>query len=327
MQECKTDARYAEGVGQLSDRLRGLLMKVPTEITWTIQEIRLGIGRPIMVWTGQEILFVNQSGNLLRTPDQHCPVINRDDIQRSVEALCRYSIHSHQQEMQEGFITAMGGHRAGLAGTGVYHGGKLSAVRDICGINLRISRQIKGCSENMLRHVFANGICSFILAGPPSTGKTTLLRDTAWQISSGRLGRIYKTAVIDERGEIAACFQGIPQNDMGYCCDVLNNYAKAEGILQAVRTLSPHIILCDEIGTAEEMEAVTQSLNSGVSVITTLHAGSWEEFITKPQGKGLMATGAFKHLVLLKEGQPGKIKEMINLDRQVEECSKRQVVY
>ena len=56
---------------------------------------------------------------------------------------------------------------------------------------------------------------------------------------------------VDERGEIAALYKGIPQNDIGFRTDVLDNIPKSIGMRMLIRSMSPKVISADEI--AENM--------------------------------------------------------------------------
>ncbi len=321
MRDSKCDNRYVQAAGQLPESVFKTLFKVDAELQGSVMEIRMKTGKPLALWTGRELMFVDVDGKTKPVPGYNSRCISQREVLMAVETLSGYSVHSHQEEIRQGFITAQGGHRAGLSGTAVYDGGEIKTIREITSVNLRIAREIKGCADTLLNKVFKNGICSFLIAGPPSSGKTTLLRDAARQLSAGTLGRIYKTAVVDERGEIAAVVNGIVQNDLGFSCDVLNGYGKAQGMMQAVRTLSPQFVICDEIGTQQEVKAVEESLNCGVNVIASIHAENAEGFFSRPQGKALAETGAFSKIVVLSPNGLGEISEIINLDRQVQKCS------
>lgn len=150
--------------------------------------------------------------------------------------------------------------------------------------------------------------------GPPTSGKTTMIRDMARILSSGFQGRYYKVTVIDERGEIAACSGGQPQNDIGLCCDVLDGYEKGEGMMMALKTLGPEVLICDELGSNREIQAVTAALNCGVRVIATIHAGSAEEVYRRTSLSALLDTGAFDQLVLLYgRERAGEIRQVVPL--------------
>ena len=124
-----------------------------------------------------------------------------------------------------------------------------------------------------------------LVISPPQAGKTTLLRDLARLISEGAgiLGQAgKKVGIVDERSEIAGCFQGVPQLDIGTRTDVLDACPKAEGIMLMLRSLSPQVIVTDELGRAEDVQAIAEAVSAGVSVITSVHGSSLEEICQRP---------------------------------------------
>ncbi|MFR2562105.1 MAG: stage III sporulation protein AA, partial [Anaeromassilibacillus sp.] len=178
-------------------------------------------------------------------------------------------------------------------------------------INIRIARQVYGCASAVLQAVGKNLREGVLIAGAPASGKTTILRDMARQLSSGLCGDVRKVAVVDERGELAGTYRGVPQNDLGPCCDVLDGYPKGEGILQAIRSLSPEFIICDELGGLADVEAAAQGLNAGVGMISSVHAGNVRELLRRQQAVSLLHTGAFGYVVLLEGSrEPGRVAEV-----------------
>lgn len=299
MDEKTAAARFddaAENLGTLSQRFN-----LPVSVKARVQEIRLRVGRPVMLSLPEGPAFITQSGTAVFTQSSNLLCAQRENIDEAFKRICDYSVHSHQREIKNGFVTLRGGHRAGICGTAVTEGNSILNIRDISSINLRIARDIHGAADETATALIDGGsIVGSLIFGPPGCGKTTVLRDLARKISTGyRTGRILRVAVIDERGEIAATFQGQPQNDLGPCCDILDGYPKGEGIMQAVRCLSPDVIICDEIGGQEDELAVELSLNAGVTVIASAHAGSLRELLARPQIVRLLASGAFKKAVRL----------------------------
>lgn len=298
--------RAAKGLGQ---RLFDRVVRINDDIKSSAQEIRIRVNKPVAIYTPNEMFFITVEGKAVsEIISGKMLVSSQRDIADCFQTLCSYSVYSRQNEIRKGFITMQGGHRAGLCGTAVYRGGEIYNIRDISGINIRIAREIFGCADKLLEYIknLSGGV---LVCGPPSCGKTTLLRDIARQLSTVCA---QKTVVIDERGELAGIYAGIAQNDLGFS-DVLDGFSKGDGMMQAVRCLSPDYIICDEIGTSQEIALLEQSLNAGVKVIATVHASSREELLKKPQGEALLRTGAFEKIVFLKSRKsPGEIKEVFS---------------
>ena len=162
-------------------------------------------------------------------------------------------------------------------------------------------------NENELERVY-------IIKGGPGTGKTTLLRDLCRQLASGSIGECKKVAVIDSRGEIAAVNGGVPYADIGVTADIITGADKAKGIEMALRTLFPDVIAFDELGNMAEVEAITQSFNSGVTIITTAHIGGFDDIMRRPLVNALLKTGAIEWVVLCYKGFGFKIKKVDELN-------------
>lgn len=302
------DERFTSASKCICDRIEAALDHLPVDVKKHVQEIRLRVNRPVCIFCAGGTYFLGSEGKITCRPTAGSLVAEPQDMEESFRNLCSYSIYSHENEIRSGYITLSGGHRAGICGTAVLQSSSIGSVRNISSINLRISREILGAADELLEQLKNNLTGGLLLAGAPSSGKTTILRDLARQLSNGMRGNMKKVAVIDERGEIAGTYLGVPQNDLGYCCDVLDGYPKADGILLAVRTLSPEIIICDEIGSESEVGAVEQGLNTGVTLIASIHAGSVAELMRRKQALKLLRTGAFETVALLDAARgPGKI--------------------
>lgn len=272
---------------------------VPERLRSDVREIRLRVGMPVTVTCGEGQYAVRKDMK-----------IGREQLERAYIELCGHCVYSHQTELANGFITVGGGHRAGFGCTAVINGGKVSAVREVSSINLRVARQIIGCADSLCRQLFEERLYGTLLAGPPGSGKTTLLRDIALTLS-GRMRR--RVTLADERGELAAVCAGVPQLKVGECCDVLAGFPKRTAIEQAVRCLSPEAVVCDEIG-GKEAESLAEAVNSGAVVIASVHAYNAFELAHRRQIMQLLETQAFQRLVFLGDADnPSGIKKIMEL--------------
>jgi len=309
--EQKNPDKFDRAAAFLTPRIAELLHALPEEEKCRVREIRLRAGRPVTLTGAAETLFLFQSGRLSGIYASSAVRATAAELQDSFSRLCAYSVHSHRESIRSGFITVEGGHRAGICGTAVCEGGKLSGLRDIASINLRIAGEYPGVADELYRRLYAEGLCSLLIAGPPGSGKTTLLRDLARQLSGAERGRFYRCAVVDERGEIASVYRYEPQNDVGLNCDVLNAYPKGEAILSALRSLSPEIIICDELGGLDEIKAMEEGLHTGVHFAVSAHAAAAEDFARRPQLCTLLAAQAFDYVALLEgAAAPCRIKRI-----------------
>ncbi len=265
------------------------LKKIPDEQFVLLQEIRLRAERPLAVTCNFGNRFVCSDGTFTYSADKALTV-TADELKGVFDAVCQYSVHSFRREICEGFVTVRGGHRAGFCGTTVTREGCIENVKNISSLNFRVSHEIIGCAEELYNRTFSGGLVNLLIAGAPMSGKTTLLRDL-----TRLLGKRCKTAVIDERGEIASIYNGVPQNDVGFSTDVFDGYSKPDGISIAVRVMSPQVIVCDEIGSDKDYDAIKTASQSGVRIVSTIHSDSEDNLLKK------LDTDIFDFIAILSE--------------------------
>lgn len=255
-----------------------------------LQEIRLKVNKPLIFISNNKEIRTSYNTKL-------------EDIKIIIQKISSYSIYAFEEEIKQGYITIQGGHRVGICGTCVLEENSLKTIKHISSINIRIAREVKGCSDGILPFIIKdNSILNTIIISPPKCGKTTILRDLSREISNGlsRYGLSGKNvAIIDERSEIGACYRGVPQMDVGIRTDILDNCPKSQGIIMAIRSMAPHLIVCDEIGTYKDMESIVAALNSGVNVITTIHGFSEKDLYNRPVFKEILENKVFQRAVIL----------------------------
>lgn len=255
-----------------------------------LQEIRIKIGNPVIMEDGEGEKVFNYQ-------------VKNEDIKYIIQRISNYSLYAFEEELKQGYITIQGGHRIGISGDCVVQNGLVKTIKNIYSLNIRVSREILGCAFKYVPHMIKNNdVLNTIIISPPKCGKTTILRDLTRILSNGdkSLGiQGKKITIIDERSEIAGCYRGIPQLNVGIRSDVYDNCIKSEGIIMAIRALSPEIIICDEIGTEKDTKSLIQALNSGVKVITTIHGFDIKDLVNRPVFKELIDNKVFKRALVL----------------------------
>ncbi len=285
------------GVGE---RIRDVLKRLPDNVKQKCEEIRLRIGLPVCLTVCGRTMFVSNDARAIEYITRDLLIAGKSDLEESFRLLCRDSVYAHSAEIENGFIMMSAGHRAGICGTITQDG----TMRDISSVNIRIAREVFGSATPIVKQFDGGGV---LIAGPPGSGKTTILRDLVRQLSEGITGKFYRVVVVDSRGEISGSFNGIRSNDLGKNTDVLLCADKALGTQMAVRTMFPDIVAFDEIGTSLELKSVSDSLNAGVGIITTAHIGSFGDLARRSVTKGLLTSGAISNIAVLSGEIGGEI--------------------
>lgn len=294
---------FEQAIKPFSKHLKSLLLCVDSNLKASCNEIRLRKNKPVVLMIKNRCTFLCNDGSV-RFENVNSYICSEDELDDTFMRMCDYSIHTHASDINDGYITIEGGHRVGVAGTAARDkNDNIVSVRDVSCLNIRIARNIRNCSDEIFRKLFEDRAQSIIIAGPPTSGKTTILRDLVRKISDSGV----KVSVIDERNEIALKSLKYAE-DLGPNTDVYCGYPKTAAINIALRTMSPQVIAVDEVCEDSEIYAVKKAGNCGVNIIVTVHASSYCELITKQQIKLLINTYTFNKLVLLSSAdKPGKI--------------------
>lgn len=256
-----------------------------------LEEIRVRNNLPLILKIGQADKILDYK-------------ISTEDINYIFQKICENSVYSYQKQIANGFITVQGGHRVGIVGTAVLdQNDKVINFNYISGLNFRISRQIIGCSNQIINEIFNNegSIYNTLIISQPGMGKTTLLRDIVRNISNG-ISEFngMNVAVIDERGEISATYKGIMQNDLGIRTDVINDIPKYIGMKMAIRSMAPKVLVADEIGNSEDSNAIKYAMCAGVKGIFTAHGNSIEDIKRNPEISDLLEDKIFEKVINIK---------------------------
>ena len=263
------------------------------------EEIRLRTNKPLAVKTEKGIeLF------------EH--IVTQQEVLQTFERICESSVYSYRKQICDGYITIRGGNRVGIVGSAVIDNGQVVNINYISSLNFRIASQRIGCSNRIIEDIInvkKNEVYNTLIVSPPGCGKTTLLRDIVRNISNGIkvIGFEGKNVgIADERGEIAAMYKGIPQNDVGIRTDVIDNMPKSMAMRILVRSMAPNVIACDEIGSSEDIYAIEYAMCSGVKGIFTAHGKDIEEINRNPELSRLLNRHIFERIILLNPKKKGE---------------------
>ena len=228
-------------------------------------------------------------------------LIETRDIDWVIERATNASVHTAQSSIAKGFINCSGGIRIGMCGTGIIDDGKVTGMRGISSLAIRIPHEIRGCGQAAIDRIKAEPRDSVLILSPPGYGKTTFLRECIRQLSdSGK-----RVSVADERGELAAVHRGAPQFDLGNASDIMSGVPKSQAVMMLLKAMNPQIIAMDEISSPEDVEAAETASGCGVSLIATAHAADKSELCSRPVYRRLLELAVFKNTVVI-ENRCGK---------------------
>ncbi|MDR1560042.1 MAG: stage III sporulation protein AA [Clostridiales bacterium] len=290
--------------GYMGETVNGLFKRINADFFEKITEIRMRVGKPLIIVKERREYFLNKDGDFEHAAGRGY-IVTQTDIQDALALMSDYSLYAFEEELRGGYITLAGGHRVGITGRAVMESGHVRGLKNISGFNIRISHEIKGCADDVICKLALPRLFDTMIISPPGRGKTTLLRDIIRQLSDGLPGRFagVTVGVADERSEIAGCFRGAPQNDVGIRTDVLDGCPKAAGMAMLLRAMSPRVIAVDELGGRQDAAAVEEIVNAGVCLICTIHGADIGEIRNKNALSDILYI--FKRFVVL--SGPGRI--------------------
>ena len=292
---------------KLPDRIRIPLQRARSAFEDKVTEIVLRTDAPVCIYERKRMFFITDNGFLTDSAyTENLLTASSKEMEQIVLRLCDYSVYAFQNEINSGFITIDGGVRVGLCGKAVINKGEITNVRDISSLSFRVARDISGCATSLIQKLDPLG--GVLICGIPGSGKTTLIRDAARQLSYR-----YRVSVLDERGELSAFHRGKSGFSLGLC-DVYNGYPKGNAANCAIRSMAPEIIVCDEMGDQSDVDLLLYSMRCGVAFIATVHASSMQDLRRREVTSKIINTGAFRYIVFLSsDGNVGKIDKIYEM--------------
>lgn len=303
---------YLNAVSLLPKDVENMLSVINDDFKCKVNEIRFRSNKPVTLNTKDGVFYCGKNGRVTVNYNDDLYFVDSKKLQEIVFSLSRRSIHTYQDMLAKGYLPLKNGCKAGVAGSAVLKDGAVYSVSSFSSVNIRISRDFIGCSNDLMKKV-GEKCTSFLIVGQPLSGKTTLLRDLCRAYAGENSFEPKKVVVVDERDEIASkSFGG--GVDVGVHTDVLSLFPKEVGIDIALRTLSPDIIVLDEIGLTDEVNAMLSGMNSGVKFIATAHGSSLDEVLLRPNIKKLIDSRVFDKVVVLRgKESPCAVEEVITI--------------
>lgn len=294
------------------DKYRTLFKETVLQVK-NLNEIRLRAEKPVIVVINGAEYFLTKDGAFTKE-GSGAEKIRQKELDEILNHICNYSVYAYEDEIRQGFLTVQGGHRIGVAGQAIMKTeGEIKNIKYISFLNIRISHQVLGAADHVLPFLYDHDrLYNTLLISMPGVGKTTLLRDIVRQVSDGnRYAEGMTVGVVDERSELAGCFQGVAQNDMGIRTDVLDACPKALGMMMLLRSMAPRVIAVDEIGGRQDEEAIRQVTRCGVHILATIHGNGVKDLENSAIGRNLLEEGIFERYIVLEKTENRQVKKTI----------------
>lgn len=289
-------AAFRQILGKLPQAVKDELELLPQSVINEVEEIRMRCGQHVRLQGAGCEKIVSH-------------IVTPEDLVKTLNSLIKYSYYAYEEDLAKGFITIEGGHRVGVCGKAVVKQGQTSLIKEVSSLNIRFCKEIRGCGDGLAERLTdeIGRPVNTLIVSPPGCGKTTLLRDFARILSYKGI----KVAVCDERSEIAGMYGSSPSFDIGPRTDVLDGAPKAQGIDMLIRSMSPQVIITDEIGKKEDIGAIEQCISSGVALISSIH-GSCADDVRVSVAGSLADAGFFKNIIYLSRDKgPGTVSEVV----------------
>lgn len=264
-----------------------------------ITEIRMRVNQNLIV-------VVKNKKYYLKDDNNEFVIVSKYMLENFIQRASQSSLYAYNDAIVNGYITLPKGIRVGLSGFVVIDKGEISTIKDFQSVNIRIPHMIKNCSLLAYEYIYNNNIKNTLIISAPGAGKTTFLRDIVYQFYKHNISN--NVLIVDERSEISSVVDGVPALDMGGFCDIYTNCSKEFGFKNGIRSMSPNVIITDEIDIDRDMKIIIDAINSGVSVIATIHALDMNQLKKKREFDYLIDNKIFdRYIVLTNDEGPGTL--------------------
>ncbi len=261
-----------------------------------VNEIRLRADKPVIVNVSGRMFFLSENG--VTSNLSGCLYASKIMIEDVIFRASECSIYSVNEQIKKGFIVTDDAIRIGIGGNLVEENGHIKTMTNFSSCNIRIPHIIKNCSLTAFRFIVEDkDVKNTLVISPPACGKTTFLRDFVFQLSERNIP--LNILLLDERGELDCGINSKFSDKIAFS-------TKKVGFENGIRSLSPDVIVTDELGQEEDIEAIRYASSCGVKVLASTHADSMETFCKKPLFSQIIKEKIFKRYVLLsKRNGPG----------------------
>lgn len=260
-----------------------------------LTEIRMRLNKRLVVFISGKPYYLALDG--ITNVKEKAIIVSREMLYNTIKRASERSLYAVNNQLKQGFLTVLGGIRLGICGEVVVENGKIQTIKNFSSINIRIAKEVKNCSLNILEYILSGGFNNTLIISPPGCGKTTLIRDILYQMSLRSY--TYNVLLADERYEIANCFNGKPTLDVGDFTDIVSGVEKSYAFDCGLRSMSPDILVTDELATKDDMSSVLRISNSGVKLLASIHAKDIDQLKNKKDFEEILSQKVFKRFVVL----------------------------
>lgn len=270
-----------------------------------ITEIRMRVNEKI-------IICIKNKKYYLTDNDNHFVIVSKNMLENFMRRISENSLYAYNESLKQGYISLPKGVRVGVCGSYVFDGNNLVTIKDFQSVNVRIPHQVKNCSLNAYDFlVDGDNVLNTLIISPPGAGKTTFLRDFVFQLCEHNIPK--NILIVDERNEICSCVDGEPALALGGFCDIIANCNKHIGFKNGIRSMSPDVIVTDELDLEKDLDIIKEALNSGVKVVATIHAKDVNELRRKSSFEQVLEEKYFTRFVVLSNSEgPGTLKAVFD---------------